>query len=92
MLHAAFLLLFMLVAAPLASFVPLAALAGVLVVVCWNMAEKGEFLRLLGDWRERRRADRHLRAHPDQGSHLRHYADARWRQRSRCSTVSAGAG
>ncbi|HJS46239.1 MAG TPA: SulP family inorganic anion transporter [Rhizomicrobium sp.] len=51
-LHAAFLLLFMLVAAPLASFVPLAALAGVLVVVCWNMAEKREFWRLLGNWRE----------------------------------------
>ena len=51
-LHAVFLLLFMLVAAPLASFVPLAALAGVLVVVCWNMAEKQEFWRLLGHWRE----------------------------------------
>lgn len=47
MLHALFLLLFLLVAAPLANFVPLAALAGVLVVVCWNMAEKAEFLRLL---------------------------------------------
>ena len=47
MLHSAFLLVFILVAAPLASFVPLAALAGVLVVVCWNMAEKQEFLRLL---------------------------------------------
>ena len=51
MLHAAFLLLFMLVAAPLASFAPLAALAGVLVAVCWSMAEKAEFYRLLGDWR-----------------------------------------
>lgn len=51
MLHSAFLLLFMLVAAPLASFVPLAALAGLLVVVSWNMAEKGEFARLLRDWR-----------------------------------------
>ena len=51
-LHAAFLLLFMLVAAPLANFVPLAALAGVLVVVCWNMAERREFWRLLGQWRE----------------------------------------
>lgn len=40
MLHAAFLLLFMLVAAPLASYIPLAALAGVLVVVAWNMVEK----------------------------------------------------
>jgi SulP family sulfate permease len=35
---------------PLASFVPLAALAGVLVVVCWNMAEKEELLRQFGDW------------------------------------------
>jgi SulP family sulfate permease len=51
MMHAGFLLLFMLVAAPLASFVPLSALAGVLVVVCWNMAEKVEFVRLLYDWR-----------------------------------------
>ncbi|HET7084531.1 MAG TPA: solute carrier family 23 protein [Rhizomicrobium sp.] len=52
MLHSLFVLLFILVAAPLASFVPLAALAGVLVVVCWNMAEKKEFWRLLGNWRE----------------------------------------
>ena len=51
MAHALFVLLFMLVAAPLASFIPLAALAGVLVVVCWNMAEKEEFFRLLHDWR-----------------------------------------
>jgi SulP family sulfate permease len=51
MLHAAFLLSFMLVAAPLASYIPLAALAGVLVVVCWYMAEKEEFVRLLKDWR-----------------------------------------
>ena len=40
MLHSAFLLIFMLVAGSLASYVPLAALAGVLIVVCWNMAEK----------------------------------------------------
>lgn len=52
MMHSCFLLLFILVAAPLASFVPLAALAGVLVVVCWNMAEKKEFWRLLFHWRE----------------------------------------
>jgi sulfate permease, SulP family len=49
--HALFVLAFMLVAVPLASFIPLSALAGVLVVVCWNMAEKEEFLRLLRDWR-----------------------------------------
>jgi sulfate permease, SulP family len=51
MLHCAFLLLFMLVAAPLASFVPLSALAGVLVAVSWNMAEKAEFVILLRHWR-----------------------------------------
>ena len=51
MMHAGFLLIFMLVAAPLASFIPLSALAGLLVVVCWNMAEKKEFLNLLRDWR-----------------------------------------
>jgi len=51
MMHSVFLLLFILVAAPLASFVPLAALAGVLIVVSWNMAEKAEFVRLLRNWR-----------------------------------------
>src|SRR5581483_4116217 len=51
MLHAGFVLLFMLMAAPLARFIPLSALAGVLVVVCWNMAEKAEFGRLLREWR-----------------------------------------
>lgn len=49
--HAVFLLVFMLVAGPLASFIPLSTLAGVLVVVCWNMAEKDDFLLLLRDWR-----------------------------------------
>jgi sulfate permease, SulP family len=44
-------LIFMVVASPLASFIPLSTLADVLVVVCWNMAEKEEFLRLLHDWR-----------------------------------------
>jgi len=51
MMHSLFLLTFMLVAAPLAQFIPLTALAGVLVVVSWNMAEKYEFVRLLHDWR-----------------------------------------
>ncbi|MXN63891.1 STAS domain-containing protein [Stappia sp. GBMRC 2046] len=40
MLHAAFLLAFILIAAPLAGYIPLAALAGVLAVVAWNMIEK----------------------------------------------------
>ncbi|MEM5581598.1 SulP family inorganic anion transporter [Roseibium sp. AS2] len=47
MLHALFLLGFMLVAAPLASYIPLAALAGVLAVVAWNMVEKHAFAALL---------------------------------------------
>jgi len=40
MLHAVFLLLFMLIAAPLAAFIPMAALAGVLATVAWNMIER----------------------------------------------------
>ncbi len=51
MLHSVFLLAFMIAAAPLAAYVPLAALAGVLLMVCWNMAEKAEFVRLLRRWR-----------------------------------------
>lgn len=47
MLHSLFLLLFMLAAAPLAAFIPLASLAGVLAVVAWNMIEKHAFLMLL---------------------------------------------
>jgi sulfate permease, SulP family len=47
MLHAVFVLAVMLVAAPLAGFIPLAALAGVLAVVAWNMAEKAEFWALV---------------------------------------------
>ena len=42
MLHAVFVLMFMLVAAPLAGHIPLASLAGLLAVVAWNMAEKSE--------------------------------------------------
>ncbi|TCT09305.1 SulP family sulfate permease [Tepidamorphus gemmatus] len=47
MLHAVFLLGFVLVAAPLARFIPLASLAAVLIVVAWNMAEKQAFAALL---------------------------------------------
>jgi SulP family sulfate permease len=47
MLHSVFLLLFMLTAAPLASFIPLSALAAVLATVAWNMAEKHQFATLL---------------------------------------------
>ena len=47
MLHALVILAFILVAAPLAAYVPLAALAGVLVTVAWHMAEKHAFGTLL---------------------------------------------
>ncbi len=47
MFHSVFLLLFVLLAAPLASYIPLAALAGVLAVVAWNMVEKQAFATLL---------------------------------------------
>src|SRR5690606_16389191 len=46
-LHSAYLLAFMLVAAPLLLHVPLAALAAVLIVVAWNMAERHEFVTLV---------------------------------------------
>jgi SulP family sulfate permease len=47
MLHAVLLLLFMLVAAPLVAYVPLAALAGVLVTVAWNMIERPAIATML---------------------------------------------
>ncbi|WP_321488639.1 SulP family inorganic anion transporter [uncultured Hyphomonas sp.] len=47
MLHSIFLLGLMIVAAPLIAFIPMAALAGVLAVVAWNMFEKHAFWRLL---------------------------------------------
>ncbi len=46
MVHAATLLLVILVAAPLAQHVPLAVLAAVLVFVAWNMGEWREFVNL----------------------------------------------
>jgi SulP family sulfate permease len=46
-LHALFLLAFILVAAPLASYIPLPALAGVLALVAWNMVERGHIAGLV---------------------------------------------
>ncbi|MGQ7792869.1 SulP family inorganic anion transporter [Faunimonas sp. B44] len=46
-MHAVFVLAFMLVAAPLAAYVPLASLAAVLVVVAWNMSEIDKFRHLM---------------------------------------------
>jgi sulfate permease, SulP family len=47
MLHAVYLLAFMLVAAPLLQLIPLAALAGILVVVAVNMVDRKEIEKLL---------------------------------------------
>jgi len=54
MLHAAFVLIFMIALAPLAGAMPLAALGAVLVIVAWNMSEYHRFLALLrASWGER---------------------------------------
>jgi len=45
--HALFILLFLLLLAPVASFIPLASLGAVLIVVAWNMAEVKNFRHLL---------------------------------------------
>jgi SulP family sulfate permease len=47
MLHALFLLAFMLLLAPLVRYLPLAACAAVLLVVAWNMSEIERFRHLL---------------------------------------------
>lgn len=54
-LHAVFLGVFVLAAAPLASYVPLAVLAAILAIVAWNMSEVHALSRLLSHagWGER---------------------------------------
>ena len=47
MLHSVFLLAFMIVAAPLARFIPLASLAAVLAIVAWGMIERHAIATLL---------------------------------------------
>jgi SulP family sulfate permease len=47
MLHAVFLLVFLWVAAPLAGYIPLPGLAGVLLLVAANMMERSEIARYL---------------------------------------------
>lgn len=47
MIHAAVLLLFMLLLAPLAKFIPLTTLAAILFIVAWNMSEVDRFRYLL---------------------------------------------
>ena len=46
-LHAAFLLAFMMLLGPLMRYVPLASLAAVLIAVAWNMSEKAQFAGLM---------------------------------------------
>ena len=53
-MHAVWLLLFMLLAAPLAVYVPLTTLAAILFVVAWNMSEAKELPHLV---RDRRKSD-----------------------------------
>jgi SulP family sulfate permease len=53
-MHSVFLLVFMLVAAPALSYMPLAALGAVLTVVAWNMSDHDQFLTLLrASWGDR---------------------------------------
>lgn len=47
MMHAVFILLAMVFFAPLASYIPLAVLAAVLVIVAWNMSEQEKIRHLL---------------------------------------------
>ena len=47
MMHALFLLLFVLLASDLMAYVPLAALAAILFLVAWGMSEHHRFIRLL---------------------------------------------
>jgi len=47
MLHALFILLFMLLLSKLIVFIPLATLAAVLFIVAWNMSEQQRFIQLM---------------------------------------------
>ncbi|MBV1702560.1 MAG: SulP family inorganic anion transporter [Hyphomicrobiales bacterium] len=47
MFHAAFILIFLMFAAPATEQIPLCALAAVLAVVCWNMADRANFFAIL---------------------------------------------
>jgi SulP family sulfate permease len=50
-LHSAYLLVFLLVAAPLIGLIPLASLGAMLLVVAWSMTDKGDFWLLLREMR-----------------------------------------
>lgn len=51
MLHAAVLLAALMVAAPLAGYIPLSCLSGMLLFVSWNMIERDAFAAILRHWR-----------------------------------------
>ncbi len=51
MLHCAYLLLFLMLAAPLIGLIPLAALGAMLLVVAWSMADRADFWALLREMR-----------------------------------------
>ncbi len=51
MLHALYLLAFMVIAAPLLAMIPLASLAAILTFVAWNMAERHKVVALFRDER-----------------------------------------
>jgi SulP family sulfate permease len=50
-LHCGYLLVFLLIAAPMIGLIPLAALGAILVVVAWSMTDKGDFWALLREMR-----------------------------------------
>src|SRR3546814_2177410 len=58
-LHAVFLLLFVLFATDLMAFVPMAALAAILFMVAWGMSEYERFLALLRMPNSDRRSEEH---------------------------------
>jgi SulP family sulfate permease len=47
LVHAAVILLAMLILAPLIAYVPMASLAALLLIVAWNMSEAGNFVRMV---------------------------------------------
>lgn len=47
MMHALFVLAAMLLLAPLLAYIPMSALAGLLIMVAWNMSEAPHFVRML---------------------------------------------
>lgn len=46
-IHSLFLLLAVLVLAPILGFIPMAGMAGLLLMVAWNMSEAGHFIRIM---------------------------------------------